>query len=252
MRKFIVFVLFVIAIGSTGYGQIMPKNMPENVKRFLENYAADSTAKRGPIYARNAGRFNKDSVQIKDLKVGRVLEIYQLKHLFLNDIPDTIPFSEIIEPTGYWFVLITAHGKPLYQLLLDNTEMEPNFVGMSSLPPGNPIWNMWKQLLKVYPESTGINPVFFSRYGFTVGVRERILYFEQKGPRKIHHVRLGIPNDPIAALLPNSMENLDDSRKLIEYWKKEGLNEVGIRGYNRATIPASPKSKYPHAFAEDR
>jgi hypothetical protein len=217
-----------------GYAQVMPKNMPENVKRFLENYVNDSTARWGPKEALRSGDFAKESIQIEDLKVGRVLEIYQLKHIFLNDIPDTIPFSEIIEPTGYWFVLITAHDKPLYQLLLKNTEGELKFIGMNFLTPGFPVVYMWNQLLKTYPESTGINPVFFSRYGFAGGSRERILYFEQKGPRKIYYATLKLKNDPLDILLPNSIETLNDSRKLIEYWKKQGLNEVGRRGVNRA------------------
>jgi hypothetical protein len=222
MRKFTFWILFVIGVAGSGYAQ----NMPKKVKRFLDNYTNDSMGYMGPLHARERGRLG-DSVKIKDLKVEKVVEIYQFKHIFLNAYPDTVPFFEIIEPTGYWFVLITAHGKPLYELVLDNTQEEPVFIVMSSLPPGGGF--MWKPLLDSYTESMG-KPVYFSRFGFLFGHREHFLYFKQKGPRKIFYIGNGVGGDPLRPLFSESINDLDDSKLLIEYWKKQGINEVGIGG----------------------
>ena len=215
--------------------QASAQELPVEVRRFLENYTKDSTAQWGPIDARSAGRFSSESVRIKDLRVGRVIEIYQLRHTFLDKYPDTVPFSEIIESTKHWLVLITAYNQPLYELLLRNPGGKPEFFGMRSLPIGSRRREMWDLLLKGYPEATKINPIFFSRFGFTVGSREAIFYFPQKGPRKIYFIGPRFDEDPLNTLLSNSINVLDDSKILIEYWKKLGLNEVGTLGYNRAT-----------------
>ena len=224
MRKFIVFVFCVVGMVGLGYAQLF--NPETEVKRFLDNYTKDSTADRGPLYAKRAGWFN-DSVKIRDLKI-RTIEIYKFKHIFLDAYPDTVPLSELIQPSGHWFVLVMAHNKPLYQLLLRNLTGEPEFVGMSYLESGSRIRKMWELLLDTYPESSGINPVFFSRYGWIVGFKECFLYFEQKGPRKIYYLRTGRSSDSLSELFPSSITTLDDSKKLVDYWKKQGINEVGL------------------------
>ncbi|MDR2727636.1 MAG: hypothetical protein LBB56_00770 [Chitinispirillales bacterium] len=229
MVKFIVFVFFVVGVANAGHVQ---EGMHGNVKKFLETLIKDSTVSDGFLSAKKSGFFH-DSVKIKDLGV-RALEVYQLKHIFLDAHPDTVPFSEIIEPTGRWLVMITAHNKPLYQVFLKNTEEGPVTVGRSPLTRNHAYTDIWEQLLKVDPESTGITPVYFSRYGHTFGVKERFLYFRQKGHRKIHYIPFRLDDAALKTLFTAPIETLDDSKKLIEYWKKNGLNEVGIHGYNRA------------------
>ena len=44
---------------------------------------------------------------------------------------------------------------------------------------------------KDYPESAGINPVFFSRSGIPFIPEESFFYFKQKGPRKIRYLGRG-------------------------------------------------------------
>ena len=232
MRRLVAVVFCVVSMAGLGYAQhgvlkeIPKETRAAEVKIFLDNYSKDSTAKYGPLYAKRAGHFN-DSVKIRDLKT-RTIEIYDFKHTFLEAHPDTIPFSELIQPSGYWFVMVMAHNKPLYQLALRNLTGEPEFVGMVYLGPNSKSSKMWELLLETYPESSGINPVFFSPYGWAFGSKERFLYFEQKGPRKIYYLRTGRLSDPLAELFPSSIKTLDDSKKLVEYWKKRGLNEVGL------------------------
>jgi hypothetical protein len=229
MRKFMAFVFLILGVASIGYAQ---REMPEEVKKFLENYFEDTTIDHSFLRAQRAG-FIREPVQIKDLRM-ITLEVYQLKHIFLDAYPDTVPFSEIIEPTGHWIALITANNKALYEVFLKNSEEGPRTIGMAPLTRGMPPEYMWEQLLKVNPESTGINPVFFSRYGHILGSRENILYFEQKGPRKIFYIRSRGDDVALRSRFTAPIETLDDSKKLIEYWKKQGLNEVGIHGHNRA------------------
>jgi hypothetical protein len=189
--------------------------VPEAVSKILENYLKDSSAGFGPLYAKK-WRFLSDSIQIKDLKIGRVLQEYKLKRGSIDMYPDTIPLSEIIEPTGYWNVLITAHDRPQYVVTLGNSKGELVFTMMSDISTDN----MWESLLKNYPESKGINPVL------VVMGRENYLYFKQKGPRKIYYLRPGYANDPLTVLFPGSLDTLDDSRKLLNHWKKINRDEI--------------------------
>jgi hypothetical protein len=119
-----------------------------------------------------------------------------------------------------------AHGKPLYQIFFNHLEgtLKPLF--LTSVDSGGMHWNMWKQLLEVYPEPAEVTPVFFSRYGPDEIDTECFLYFEQKGPRKIYYIRPGLPNDVLVTLFPNSIAVLDDSQKLIRYWREQGIKEL--------------------------
>ena len=226
MQKFIVFV-FCVVVGMVVLGYARD-DVPKEIMDFLENQI-DQYNIRGLLSAKESGQVH-DSVQIKDLKIERIIQIYKLKHIFLDSYIDTVSFSEIIEPSGKWFVLITANNKPIYDLYLDNSKGEPKYVGMGHLNPNSTYRNMWNLLLKTYPESTGINPVLFSQYGsFPFEKEDRFLYFKQKGPRKIFSLRFGRRSgNPLDTLFTGSIETLDDSKKLMEHWKRKGLNEVGI------------------------
>jgi|TergutMp193P3_1026864.scaffolds.fasta_scaffold04078_5 hypothetical protein len=217
MRKIMILALFVVS--AAGWGQA--QEMPPEIKRFLDNYTKDSTAHRGPLYYKSMGAIN-DSVQIKDLKM-RTIQEYTIKDISLNEYPDTVALSEIIKSGNMWRVLIMAHNKPLYELMLSNTEGKPRFVrGAFPYPPDSDFKSkIWEPLLKVYPESTGINPVLVSRWNGSS--MDRFLYFKEKGPRKIYF--LPDRNDTLNLMFTTTMETLDDSRKLIEYWKKEELNK---------------------------
>jgi hypothetical protein len=80
---------------------------------------------------------------------------------------------------------------------------------------------MWNSVLKAYPESAGINPVIVSRWNGSS--MDSFLYFKQKGPRKIFFFHGW--NDTLNSMFTASIETLDDSKKLIEYWKKKELNK---------------------------
>jgi hypothetical protein len=216
-------VFFVIGVAVGGYTQ----KVPIEVKSVLENYVKDSTTSFGLLYAKKRGRIS-DSVRIKDLRL-KAIEIYKIKHIFLSAYPDTVPFNEIIEPSGHWLILVMAHNKPLYELYLDNAKGKPIFVGVGSLPSDGGF--VWHPILETHPESTEISSVLFSQSGwFPIGPREFFIYFKQKGPRKIYYLSPNPLNDPLKKLFTGSIKTLDDSKMLIEYWKKQGLNEVGQRG----------------------
>jgi hypothetical protein len=221
------YVFVFLSLGMTGLCHAQ-SDMPKEVSRIVDNYLKDSTAHFGPLSAQKSGYFSRDSVQIKDLRVERVLRHYKIKHIFLDAYPDTVPLSEIIEPSGIWTILITAHNKPLYEISLDETKEKPTLISMGGPVGGSYFGDMWEALIKTYPKSTGINPVFFSQSGWIFfGPEERFLYFKQKGPRKIYYIKTGRGGE-LSELLPGSMEELDDSKVLMEYWKKQGLNEVGL------------------------
>jgi len=212
----------VIGMVSAGYGY----ELEADVKRFLDNYVKDSTAKWGPLEYKRRGII-PDSIQIKELRL-RALQVYCVKYgISFDKHPDTIAFSEIIGPTNRWRVLVMAHNKPLYELLLEKKDGKLEFGGASFPSPGSSYRNlMWISLLESYPESTGINPVFVTtellpETGFHRG--DRFLYFPQKGPRSVHYIKRGYAQktDTLATLFTGSIENLDDSRKYVEYRKKQ-------------------------------
>jgi len=232
--------MVALMVGVVGYAQERP--MPIEVREFLDNYIKDSTADYGPIDAKNFGYLPRDLVQIRDLKL-RIVELYQFKHVYLNSYPDTVALSELIEPSGRWSVLVMAQNKPFYQVFLDNYQCEKTErAGMSDIGEDNMTANKWKALLEAYPgESTEIKAVFFSRLGVTLNATECFLYFREKGPRKIFYIKPGRPNDELEKLFTGSIDNLDDSQKLMRYWKEQGINEVGIRDESGATGVLEPK-----------
>jgi len=197
--------------------QYVPYEVPKEITRILDNYLKDSTAEYGPLFAQE-WRFLNKSIQIKDLKVGRPIPEYMLRHTILDTCPDTIPFYKIIEPTGRWFLPIVAHGKPQYELGLMKFMNSWIFFSLGEVTTNDTI-GVWGPLLKAYPESTGINPILLLE-----SRTRKYLYFPQIGPRKIYSIRYGYKND----IFPGSIDTLDDSRKLIEYWKKSGNKEIGI------------------------
>jgi hypothetical protein len=218
MKKIIFLIFLIINIAGLVYAQEVPKE----IKLFLENYNKDSTVEGGPLYAKKS-RFLSDTVRIKDISVGRVLQEYKFKHVFLNEYPDTVAFSEITEPSGRWYVLITAHGKPAYELWLrlDKISGKVRYVGMSTVSPDG---GMWGELEKAYPVSTGINPLLFTMFN-----NPYLLYFKQLGPRKLYYYYVGeIKEKRLAERFPGPMDNLGDSKRYIEYLKMRGINEVGM------------------------
>ena len=229
IRRLVIWACLVVGMAGAGDA----REMPEEVRRFLENYLKDPNASWGFSRVKQRIGLCDSSVQLKDLSV-RALEIYRLKHGFLNTYPDTIPFSEIIEPTSRWLVVVMAHNKPLYKLNLDNIGEKPGITRASIPPRGSNFGcRIWDPLLKAYPESTGINPILFEEPGHR---GESVLYFQQNGPRKIHNVSVQFErsDNPIHTMNPSlmlftgSIETLDDSKKLIRHWKSRGINEVGI------------------------
>ncbi|MDR0306069.1 MAG: hypothetical protein LBI42_04435, partial [Chitinispirillales bacterium] len=181
MRRLIVFAFCVIGIS---YGQTR-----EEIKAFAENYAKDSTV---PASFQYHAKREGISVKPEDLSI-KVIEMYRFKYVSLNANPDTIPFSEIIEPSGFWRILVMAHNKPFYEIFLDISEGLPGTIGGSSISSDNYIWG---PLLKDYPERANLNPVLFTPLGVPFIPEHAVLYFKQKGPRQIHYLGLGRFKEP--------------------------------------------------------
>jgi hypothetical protein len=162
------------------------------------------------------------AVQIEDLRVGRVLEVYTIGRISLEAYPDTVPFSEIIQPTGLLRVLIMAHDKPLYEMTLFNTIRglkEPRIFGYDK--------DIWDPLLESYPELTGINPVLVTTddaFSGLTDMGDHFLYFKQKGPRRVHYIKRegALRNVELETLFSGSIRTLDDSRKFVRHKKRGG------------------------------
>jgi hypothetical protein len=225
MQKLTVVVFLVIGMAGGGYAQ----QMPVEVKNFMEGYFKSSRAKNSllRIKSKNPSSDWVQTVQVEDLRVGRVLEVYRTKDITLEAYPDTVPLSEIIESYGQWRILIMAHNKPLYQIVVVNwDDGEIKFLmGGSTYDK-----DLWGPLLETYPESTGINPILVTTntdktpLGFGDD-GDWFLYFKQKGPRKVHYIRRkggARRNAELEAHFSSSIRTLDDSREFVRYKKRGG------------------------------
>ena len=225
MRRLVI--LACLVVGMAGAGDA--REMPAEVRRVLDNYTKDSTVRLGLLHVKRGGLID-ESIQLKDLRL-RAIEVYWVKRdIPIDAYPDTIAFSEIIEPIGFWRVLVMAHNKPLYELVLRVEATGPRFFSASYPARGSSFrCPMWEPLLKAYPEPTEINPIFVTTAPLRLGYfseGDHFLYFEQKGPRKIYYIQYESDEeeDRLTRILPGSMETLNDSRKLMEHWKKRGIN----------------------------
>jgi hypothetical protein len=232
------------SMAGMGYTQ----EIPQEVKTFLENYLKNATersnAEKGLDFARRSDPSNEwiKTLQVKDLSVGKVLEAYKFKRIDFTAYPDTVPFSEIIEPSGHWHVLIMGQNKPLYELTLHNSNGILKYVGRGSI--GSTKEKIWDPLLKTYPESTGINPVLVSTRGggFLLYHGDCFLYFKQKGPRKVYYIRTSGPETgSLSKLFSSSMGTLDDSRKYVEFRKKQELNKKENHSNEHINVNAAVK-----------
>jgi hypothetical protein len=203
-----------------GYAQ----EMPVEIRRFLEDYP-NSTESFSPQSFREM-RVIPASAQMSDLRF-RTLQMYRFKqNISLDDYPDTVAFSEVVEPSGFWRVLVMVHDKPFYILRLDNRTGEPRIIEAASNGGAEIRDELWTPLLEKYPESTGINPILVT-VGCDVNIRRihEFLYFRQLGPRKVYYGSVrNIPgfDNPLDPLFSTSIETLDDSKILIGYLKKRG------------------------------
>jgi hypothetical protein len=225
-----IFALFAVSLAAFGgYAQ----EMPEEIKAFLDNYIKDSTEKRwGPLVYKKEGIIPK-SIPITDLKF-RTLQVYNFKgDISLNEYPDDVALSEVIVPNGFWRVLVMAHDKPFYELMIDNRTGKPIIVEVAVFAPiivGSDFKsNRWGPLLKAYPESARINPMLLGTTSWRNGFLEshHFLYFKQLGSRKVYYCNQRGHNRLLDSLFTASIEKLDDSKKLIN-WKKRDIIESKV------------------------
>jgi len=208
MTKLLAFAIIVILnMTSGGYSQEVPAGIIE----LMENYTKDSTFKFGLSYAKKWLHLN-DSIQLKDLKIGRPVQEFRVKYPVLDTCSDTASFNKIIEAKDHWHMPVMVGDQALYELELTKTDGKWRFFSMGDLPTDN----MWTQLQNAYPESSGINPVLV-----VDGISE-FFYFKQKGIRKIYYIRPGYQNDSLERVLPGSINSLNDSKELIKHWKRQG------------------------------
>ena len=187
----------------------------------MDNYVKDSTEQRwGPLRRKEEGVIPA-TMPIRELRF-RALQIYVFKEASLNEYPDDVALSEVIEPNGLWRILVTAQNQPRYELMLDNRTGKPKIVRTTiffAKAPDSIInsGSTWGPLLMAYPESTGINPVLLAVRGRS----GNFLYFKQLGQRKIYYIDKHGYNPTLASLFTASIETLDDSKKLVNWAKRD-------------------------------
>jgi hypothetical protein len=216
----------------------------------LDNYLKDSTAKWGPLGYKKRGVIPA-VVQIQSLKL-KILTLHSIKDVALNEYPSTVALSELIEPNGWWHILVMAHNKPLYELILSNRTGIPRFIRAAvPYPIGSEFKdNIWTPLLKAYPESSGINPTLvISSCRCNNRSDHYFLYFKQKGSRKIYYCDKRDYANTFDSLFTASIETLDDSKILIDHLKtcdtRITAEELKVLGKAKGIGDGKAEGSYP-------
>jgi len=207
MRKQIAVLFLLAGMACLCHAQ----NVPKEVMEIMKDYVKDSTAEDGFLTAKHWLK-NSESISAADIEVGIPIQEYRIRYSMLDTCTDTIPFYRLLEPKDYWIFPVKSKDRYLYEVNVSKFEGKWHISGRAELPSDN----MWHQLRSAFPESSGVNPML------VVDGISKYLYFKQKGLRKIYYIKPGFQNDSLEMVTTSSMSALDDTKKLVRHWKKQG------------------------------
>jgi hypothetical protein len=174
------------------------------------------------------------SLKPTDIQVGLPIEVYSIREDALDTCGNDLPLRELLVPADIWTFPVQAHGKYIY------------YVDIAKEKDGKWHWreagelkseNWWKKLRKTYPESCGINPILIRDEGF------QYLYFPQKSPFNLFFIKNGNEQFEFAYTSSNSIDSLDDGRRLVPHIKKNWINGQSFRDAYNKKHPGSFKNK---------
>jgi hypothetical protein len=207
--RFYILTTFFLAISTQWC--LAQNKVPEEVRYIIEKYVKDSTIEYGFSFAKKWLHFS-DSISFEGIKTGTPVQQYRVKYSLLDTCKDSISFDKLIYPDDYWVIPISFNGKFIYEVYASKSTGTWRLSQMGDLPTDN----IWDKLHSVFPTKCGLSPIL------VLDGLNKFLYFPHIGKRKIYYIKPGWENDSLAMLLTGSLESLDDSQKLVKYWKKQG------------------------------
>ncbi len=207
--KFTIVTIIFLAIST--HWCFAQNKVPKEVQDIIDNYTKDSTIEYGFAFAKKWLHL-PDSIEFKGINTGIPIQQHRVRYALLDSCKDSISFDKLIYPDDYWVIPISYNDKFIYEVYASKSTGIWRLSQMGDLPTDN----HWDKLHRVFPKSCGISPILVKD-----GLN-KFLYFPHISKRKVYYIRPGWENDSLAILLNGSFENLDDSKKLVNYWKKKG------------------------------
>jgi len=208
MRLLILVLLGILGMAGTGHSQ----EIPEGMKKIMEQLQTDSTADYGFNFAKEQ-RFIKSDVQFKDWFVGLPIEFYQLNGDALDKTETSNKVTELIVSTNMWRIPIRINGYYIYhvKVFLENNKYKSIGCGEGVIG-----FHAWDTLRKKYPEESGVRPIVIN-----LQVGNFIHFPNKKDGKSLFYVRNPKWNDTLSKTASTSLDNLDDEKMIIKFWKDD-------------------------------
>jgi hypothetical protein len=209
MKYLLTFALLgIFGIASISYSQ----EIPEGLKEIMEQLQTDPATEYGFDYAKKRGYIGVD-VQFSDWHIGLPIEFYKLKGEKLEGATQNSQIENLIETSNIWRIPVRIKSDGyMYHVMVfcENNEFKAVGCGESVLG-----FRAWDRVRQRYPEESGVRPV-------VIGMKHKFIFFpDKKDSKKLYYVKNPKWNDELSRITSNSLDSLDDSKKIITYWKKE-------------------------------
>ncbi len=192
--------LALLGIAGIGYSQ----EIPDGVKKYMYQLQHDPTVEYGFDYAKMR-RYIDQKVQFQEWFVGLPAQFYELNIKKLETATTDTKFEDLIEPTNRWIIPIKTKSEGwIYHALVkvDGERFTPGGCGQGVI-------RGWDDVRKKFPEESGVIPIFID-YPFG------LLYFPQiKNGKNIFHIKHPKWDDLMSRMTSNSLDSLDEGRKII-------------------------------------
>jgi hypothetical protein len=219
--------LLTVFLTGAAFSQLISKivnQVPPEVRKMIDGYIQNSPRGFSLKAAQNSLGVDP-SLQLTDIKVGSPVEVYYIRYNALDTCKDDLPLKELLLPANIWTFPVEAHGKFIYDVeIAEGKDGKWFWGGAGELKPNN--W--WQKLRTSYPESSGISPILIRDNG------RQFLYFPQKSSFNLFLIKYGNEQYPYAQASSNSMDSLDDSRRLVPHLIKNWKDTKPLRdAYNK-------------------
>jgi len=206
MRLLTLVLLGILGMAGIGHSQ----EIPEGMKKIMEQLQTDTAAKYGFNYAKMR-RYIKMDVQFKDWFVGLPIEFYQLNGDTLDKADTNNKVTELIESTNMWHIPIRINGHYIYhvKVFIENNKFKSIGCGQDVIG-----FHIWDKVREKYPEESGVRPVVIDL------MEGNFIHFpNKKDGKSLFCSRNPKWNDELSKITSKSLDNLDDEKIIIKFWK---------------------------------
>ena len=152
MYKYIFFVLLMSINMSAG----IQSKIPASLQELLDSFQTDTMMIFGFHDLKESNYFDK-SVDIKSIKVGPPVEVFDLDESKLESLPENAPVSSYTTQKNYWLVPVYVKGRCVCTVSLYFSSKEQKWKVAETECCA--ISGGWEKVRKAWPENKGVDPV---------------------------------------------------------------------------------------------